>query len=269
MRMPGFSAEMSLYTTGIQYGSTRVLVQAGGLTPQLFCRPTDCTCLYEQCRKAGGTVVPGPQPPCHYTCEVKPGCTCGPGETCCNPETGFCCPPGETCCNPETGFCCPSGQTCCSNPHKDSCCPPGQLCCDPATNSCADITTDPANCGSCGEACGPCQTCLNGQCTQLIVSYEPPQPPSGPGFDGTLTVQGQNFPPEITLNICNCGETYQFMNMPTLEGSFTKQVPCGCGPGGSGLTCNGPKVINQAVVMVTVQDASGNTLACGSAPNPC
>jgi len=78
--MPGFRAETSLYRPGIQYGSMRALVKSDVVMPQqlphLFCRVTDCPCLYEQCRKAGGTVVPGPQPPCYYKCELNPTCTC-------------------------------------------------------------------------------------------------------------------------------------------------------------------------------------------------
>jgi hypothetical protein len=73
MTLPGFNAETSLYKTGIQYGSTRALVKASGVTPQqlprhLFCRPTDCPCNYEACRRAGGRVVPDRYPPCYYEC---------------------------------------------------------------------------------------------------------------------------------------------------------------------------------------------------------
>jgi hypothetical protein len=282
MALPGFNAEISLYRTGVQYRSIGALIQAGIVMPQLFCRATDCPCLIAKCREAGGTVVPDGQPPCYYECELKPGCTCMTGETCCNPETNFCCPPGETCCNPETEFCCPSGATCCSNPQKDSCCSPGQLCCDPANNSCADIKTDPSNCGSCGKACGPGQTCVNGQCVaspQLSVSYRPPQPPEGQGFPGTLSIEGQNFAADVdvTLTICNCDlDPYQLTVHTSPGGPFTPggsftatPVTCNCGPGGNGLPCNGPPVINQAIVMVTAQDALGNTLASGSAANPC
>ena len=271
MTMPGFSAETSLYRTGIQYGSMQALVQASGVTPELFCRPTDCPCLYNQCRKAGGTVVRGPQPQCFYTCEAKPGCSCAAGETCCNPFTNFCCPAGETCCNPGTEFCCPSGHTCCSNTRKDACCPPGQLCCDQANNGCADVNTDPSNCGSCGKSCGAGNTCNNGRCTEITVTYQPPQPPLGPGFPGTLTIQGQNFASnvDVALTICNCDLTpFPITAHTSTSGSFTTTATCNCGGGGTGLACGGPLTITQAIVLVTAQDTSGNTES-GSAANPC
>jgi hypothetical protein len=278
MTMPGFNAETSLYRTSVHYGSTQALVQATGVFPELVCRVTDCPCLYNQCRKAGGTVEPGPGPPCFYTCEAKPGCTCQPGQECCNPFTNFCCPAGETCCNPETKFCCPSGHTCCSNTHKDACCPPGLLCCDPANNGCADITTDPSNCGRCGNACDQCQycvdgpfvnSCVNGKCTELNVSYQPPQPPLGPNNPGTLTVQGKNFASnvDVTLIVCNCeadaNDPVPVHTAP--DGSFNTTIThCFCPSNGNGFACNGPAVIKTAVVMVTATDEFGNT-ANGSA----
>ena len=241
MTMPGFSAETSLYRTSIQYSSTWVLVQAGGAMPQLFCRVTDCPCQYEQCRKAGGTVVPGPQPPCFYTCEVKPGCTCKTGETCCNPFTNFCCPPGETCCNPETKFCCRQGQTPCCAPGRNFCCPPGQLCCDPENNvccptgtvccgggccapphqccgtSCTDIKTDPVNCGFCGNVCGRDQICANGQCVC--------PPGLAPCLGGCVDLRADSFNCGTCGNACGPGQT-------CVNGQCCK--PCGgvcCQPG--------------------------------------
>ena len=123
---------------------------------------------------------------------------------------------------------------------------------------------------------------------QLSATYQPPQPPYGPGFPGTLTVSGQNFASnvDVTLNICNCDlDPYQItahtspdrwacLAVPPYTcymipgGSFTTAVPCNCGPGGTGIACGGPPVIGTATVLVTAQDANGNT-AGGSAGNPC
>lgn len=75
MTLPGFNAETSLHRTGVRNCLTTPFVEAGGVMPQqlphLFCRVTDCPCQYRACREAGGTVVPGSQPPCHYRCEMN------------------------------------------------------------------------------------------------------------------------------------------------------------------------------------------------------
>jgi hypothetical protein len=122
---------------------------------------------------------------------------------------------------------------------------------------------------------------------ELNVSYQPPQPPEGQGFPGTLTIEGQNFASDVdvTLTICNCDldpyrtivhtsqDRYACLAVPPYTcftipgGSFTTTVPCFCG-GGTGIACGGPPVINQATVMVTAQDANGNS-ASGSTGNPC
>ena len=124
---------------------------------------------------------------------------------------------------------------------------------------------------------------------RLTVTYQPPQPPYGQGFPGTLTIEGQNFASDVdvTLNICNCDlNPYQPTVHTSLDrqaclavppytcftipgGSFTySTTQCFCGGGGTGLACDGPPVINQAVVMVKAQDAHGNT-ANGTTANPC
>jgi hypothetical protein len=119
----------------------------------------------------------------------------------------------------------------------------------------------------------------------------PPQPPQinlsyQGGNPGTLTVRGQNFAPDsdITLTICNCDlnasraiahtSQNQFVCFkdhcfPIPGGSFTTTVACFCGPGGTGIACGGPPVINQSIVMVNAQDGNGNTLANGTTANPC
>jgi len=123
---------------------------------------------------------------------------------------------------------------------------------------------------------------------QLNVSYQPPQPPHGQGFPGTLTIEGQNFASgvDVTLNICNCDlNPYQITAHTSADrmaclavppytcfripgGSFTTAVQCYCGGGGTGLACDGPPVINQPTVMVKAQDVRGDT-ANASAANPC
>jgi hypothetical protein len=120
---------------------------------------------------------------------------------------------------------------------------------------------------------------------QLSFSYQRPQ---GQGFPGSLTIEGTNFASDVdvTLNICNCDldpyqttvhtspDRYACLAVPPYTcftipgGSFATTVQCFCGGGGTGIACGGPPVISGATVMVTAQDAQGNS-ASGSTGNPC
>lgn len=90
---------------------------------------------------------------CGKKCILKTECCGGCGEQrCCDGICADCCdnadcPTGATC---EAGFCvCGIGGTNCGD-------------------TCADLITDGANCGSCGNACAT-GSCVNGTCTCLTV----------------------------------------------------------------------------------------------------
>jgi hypothetical protein len=135
---------------------------------------------------------------CGSICQTENCCggqCCDEGYgTCCNgqccPDPYFCC--GTTCCsngdlgnppqaccngtcqlqdNQHCGFSCESctgGTTCQLDPSQDyyayAClCPTGQTWCA-STNQCADTSSDPNNCGSCGNMCAPGEICKNSIC---------------------------------------------------------------------------------------------------------
>lgn len=85
----------------------------------------------------------------------------------------------------ECGRACPAGATCAWPRAYDASTPPcacgvGQTFCDsrPSGGVCADLLTDAANCGACGNVCsGSTATCSNGRCVAgrnvLVVSPHP------------------------------------------------------------------------------------------------
>jgi hypothetical protein len=95
-----------------------------------------------------------------FQCEVRSGPgTCIDGICCDNVCGAECCGSGTTCIrSADADFCCPTQLAC-----GDQCCSPGSSCCGLPVGECTDLTSDPFNCGSCGNIC-PSGTCCNGSC---------------------------------------------------------------------------------------------------------
>lgn len=129
--------------------------------------------------------------------------TCSSGQTCCvgqclrccqstcNHATGLCtgteCSASETCCPDGTcadlqgdvmncgacGHTCNEIEACIQGTCQEDCraadappCADGSMCCPSALGryACIDISSDPQNCGSCGNECDPGETCSDGIC---------------------------------------------------------------------------------------------------------
>jgi hypothetical protein len=180
-RMPGFTAEFSVYKTPWHYRGTassanRIVgqdVQAlfpSACPPGLECGPPDV-----------GTCCPPNRPSCcvdssnpfsPYDCcpSNDPDCcqgTGGGGSTgpCPNraPLCGqWCCPPGTTCGDTLRGVCCRDDERACHTELNTECCS-RDLACTPKGGCCA------AN-NVCGDDCCPPERCLNGICCRGTIS---------------------------------------------------------------------------------------------------
>lgn len=202
---------------------------------------------------------------------------------CPSPEAPICCEP-----DPETGIC--IGRCCDKAEH---CCPGGWAGLY-SGNTCAHVLSDPANCGSCGNACPTGQRCSDGVC----ISTCPP----GLTLCGNACVDTTRNPANCGTCGTNCadlpGGPYQ-MCCPGLDGSGqcmnSNDSNCGacgnaCPPGrfcygvecvceGSGLLCTGgqcqngicmcPSGLTYCSASDQCMDLSSNVNNCGSCGNVC
>jgi hypothetical protein len=183
------------------------------------CSPGE-TCVESQCKMGA-------------SCNGEPACT--GGQTCCidgctdtqtDPDNcGMCnhaCGPGSMCqkgsCTPPVG--CNDGAACTLG---DTCCPSG----------CTNTDSDPNNCGTCGRACGPDNTCSSGFCQSPMTCN------GGPACSGTLQCCGDGCDDTTSDNndcgkcgnVCPLGDT-------CVSSKCTPSITCNTGPACStGETC--------------------------------
>jgi hypothetical protein len=145
MKLPGFSAEVSLYTTARHYYAGMAIAEGRGVVSaaQKFCPPS-CIQACEHACRADGLSAGACATLCNRDCNAYTsgqilGCgpcvnniqtctVCGGGQTtraCGSVQCGAgSCPLPNQCCDGNT--CCPSNATCCHDGH--GCCAAGQDC---------------------------------------------------------------------------------------------------------------------------------------------
>ena len=202
MRLPGFSAETSLYRSSVSYCLTRASTGADGVTLQRFAlgsrhsfpgpsaardgllaRGLRCSqCHLDDtgaCVQVCTNCPPGIQPDgcTEDTSPCPDGACCPPGQDPCYVGFNqFCCPQGQSCCNPYSPIladrCCPQGQSCC-NPTTGLCCPVGYCCfpgcCSPDKPRCCypssgDCCSLTEQCCPGGGCCPNLALCCDGSC---------------------------------------------------------------------------------------------------------
>lgn len=129
MRVPGFDAESTIYKSALTYQGAWTWGEATGSSVG----PSQLT---DRLGVGGGA---GFCTPFCDLCESDVGSPTGCSKECTAKN-----------CNEYTASC--RG---CSNP-----CPGGRFC----SGLCKDISSDPNNCGACGNVCAPGVSCLNGTC---------------------------------------------------------------------------------------------------------
>jgi outer membrane protein assembly factor BamB len=122
-----------------------------------------------------------PSSPCALRkCLLQPGQMTGvcylqpiPNGTSCS--DGLACTTGDQC---VSGVCVPTTTASCACVNVgDRACAGGQECC--GAGVCSDLGNDPANCGACGTACRPEQTCVAGACRRDPTYSCPTAPGAG------------------------------------------------------------------------------------------
>ena len=268
-----------------------------GLVAGTECRKycnKECQCPYGK-PPCGNTCLQ----PCqdclnHEVVEKKCGtsacATCEPTTNRCEERAsklcnGVCCPEGETCCNgsctntnwdeDNCGSCgntCKSGQTCkqgkcenrkCGGSGGVSCPPDQPDCCN---DQCVNTSSDPSNCGACGNRCKPGQTCKQGKCVKKTKCGGSGGVKCSPGQD---CCNGQCVNTQTDPKNCGaCGKK-------CATGQACKQGKCvntKCG-GNGGVACppDRPTCCDGTCVNLAtgMGRPDGSTIHCGSCGGYC
>lgn len=193
MSAPGLNAQASLYRSLQHYTTTTLMPAVGSGQFAMPALPI---------RNGGGNGG------CHVDCT---SCDATCHRTCTNsctgrPVTSFCCGPGYSC---QNGTCvCPVPKTACGG-------------------VCVDTSSDPANCGSCGNACAPGQTCQQGGCypTPLECGACSPAPNS------VQECCQQVSPDQIQCGIAPCPAGCGTQPYPWCGQSYPTVISCPCPTG--------------------------------------
>lgn len=138
MNMPGFTADLSLYSSAFHYKTTTA--QWAGA----FALFADVTGAERYTPAATDMVSYRPELSANLDFALS--------------QSGPVCPSGTACCEYDAeSHRCIGG--CCSR--AGDCCPDGK---PGVGNQCTNTSSDPANCGRCSNACGAGQSCSNGVC---------------------------------------------------------------------------------------------------------
>ena len=201
-----------------------------------------CLAGEKQCPAPGGQI-------CTDTSSDSANCglcgvACDPGKRCVGGACALSCQPGLDNCNgkcvdksSDRGNCGACGNACgqglvCLNGACSNSCPSGQTTCtaslgDGGTASvCADLTSDPHNCDSCGNACAAGQACLNSTCVPSCQSALKLCPPD---ITGTCVNEA--------TDINNCGVCGKQCGAGTICVGSQCVVSCQTGQQVCGGTC--------------------------------
>jgi len=271
MRSPGFTAELSLYASVVNYATLTSSNWGGSLlafAPAQGGGPNPCPRQF--C--CGGVDHSTNPPTCngdccsnkHWCCDD--GTCCDPPDQCCADASGFrwctgvqndpnncgrcdnVCPPGPpnsspTCTNSVCGFACDAGFFPCAGGCCSSCPPPNKIC----NGVCTDIRGDSSNCGACGNVCAPNTSCCSGTCSDLTSDPNNCGDCGAPCPPGTCCAGGSGCCPDSSCcgnGCCAVGDVCcggQCCAGTCCGGKCCSGSCCGSGCCPAGTFCCGPR----------------------------